>query len=158
VIKELTVERTHDMAYVESVLRVPGIYENITDDSCPSVDELLETNQIENIPSIFLKVSLDKSPAGWYWLVWKGVYLEAHTALLPNCRGRLAIEATKKAIDWVFANTPADGIRSYAWSDAPTSAWLCKRVGMVKENTEAWSATRKNSPVSITYYSLRRPS
>jgi hypothetical protein len=153
----ITVEPTTDEQYIKSVFLNPTIYSQMSDDSCPSQPSDLAGANIMAIPGFFLRAMIDGVPAGVWWLIWKeGDRVEAHTALTDICRGRAAIEATKKAIQWVFENTDAEAITSYAWSDAPAVAWFCRAVGMSKSETKPWPNTRKSKPVEITYYSVNR--
>lgn len=153
----ITVEQTADESYIKSVLLSPSIYAQMKDDSCPVEPAVLGGVDIRAIPGFFLKAIVDGAPAGLWWLIWKGDTVEAHTALLENCRGRTAIRATKAAIEWVFGNTMARAITSYAWSDSPAVAWFCRAVGMSPDRTEPWPATRQGRPVTITHFSIQRP-
>ncbi len=154
---QITVEQTTDEAYIKSVFLNPTIYAEMRDDLCPAEAKDLPHHYAFEISGFFLRVFVDAVPAGFFWLVWKGDEVEAHTALLENCRGRAAINATKIAIDWVFKNTPAKAITSYAWSDAPLASWLCRMVGMACDRTEPWPNPRNGKPVNISYYALKRP-
>ncbi len=153
---KITISKTEDQPYIESVFLNPTIYAEMKDDSCPSEPSLLAGADIRSIPGFFLKVMVGDIPAGAFWLIWKDDAVEAHTALLQNCRGRLAVEATKKAIDWVFSNTAAKAITSYAWSDSPLASWLCRAVNMRKGETKAWPSKRNGKAVDITYYAIQR--
>ncbi len=130
----ITIEKTTDEAYIKSVFLNPTIYSEMKDDSCPDNPEAVGAAFIRTIPGFFLKVIVGGVPAGAFWLIWKGETVEAHTALLQNCRGRCAINATKAAIRWVFENTGAKAITSYAWSDSPLASWLCRAVGMTRRD------------------------
>lgn len=152
----ITVEPTTDEQYIKSVFLNPAIYDQMRDDSCPSDSSSLRDTNIMDIPGFFLRAMLDGIPCGVWWLIWKDDKVEAHTALTDKCRGRLAIEATKQAIEWVFSHTEAQAITSYAWSDSPAVAWFCRAVGMSKDNTKAWPNTRSGKPVSVSYYSVKR--
>lgn len=152
----ISVEPTTDYQYIESVFLNPTIYDQMRDDSCPADPASLRGTDITRIPGFFLRALVGNIPCGVWWLIWHGDKVEAHTALTEQCRGRAAIEATKKAIAWVFANTEAEAITSYAWSDSPAVAWFCRAVGMSKNETKAWPSTRNGKPVSITYYSVNR--
>ncbi len=153
---QITVEQTTDEAYIKSVFLNPIIYAEMKDDSCPMEPQMLGGVDLRAIPGFFLKVLVDGVPAGAYWLIWKGESVEAHTALLQNCRGRAAINATRIAIQWVFEHTGAKAITSYAWSDSPLASWLCRAVGMSHDRTEPWPATRNGVPVEIAYFKIGR--
>jgi len=152
----ITVEQTTDETYIKSVLFNPDIYPAIRDDSCPEESSTLYGVNIMAIPGFFLRVLVDGIPAGVFWAIWKERRIEAHTALLENCRGTRAIKATRAAIKWAFANTAAESVDSFAWSDAPAVKWFCRAVGLSEGRTEKWPNTRNGKPVDITYYSIAR--
>lgn len=152
----ITVEKTTDESYIKSVFLNPTIYSEMKDDSCPADPVMLGDFDVKAIPGFFLKVLVGGVPAGCFWLIWKGEDVEAHTALLENCRGRAAVQATQAAIHWVWENTGAKAITSYAWSDSPLASWLCRAVNMRKMETKAWPAKRSGKAVDITYYTIGR--
>lgn len=152
----ILVEQTYDESYIKAVFLNPAIYHMMRDDSCPKEPKELSRAEIMGVPGFFLKAFVDGMPAGIWWLIWKGRKVEAHTALLENCRGRKAIQATKQAIQWVFDNTSAEAITSYAWSDSPAVAWFCRAVGMQPTSTTPWPHTRNGAKVDITHYEIGR--
>lgn len=153
----ITVDQTKDESYIKSVFLNPAIYQDMKDDSCPAEPSLLAGVDIKSVPGFFLRALVDGKPAGVWWLIWKGDTVEAHTALLGECRGRRAIAATKLAIEWVWKNTGARAITSYAWSDSPSVAWFCRAVGMLPTETRPWPSTRSGHAVDITYFNINRP-
>lgn len=153
---DVTVEPTTDEPYIKSVFLNPEIYAEMKDDSCPESPTMLSAVDIKAIPGFFLRVLVGGEPGGVFWLLWKGDSVEAHTALMKNCRGRKAIQAVKAAVAWVFSHTEASKITSYAWSDAPAVKWFCRAVGMAEKQTEPWRSTRGGKPVDITYYEITR--
>jgi Protein of unknown function (DUF2824) len=152
----ISVEPTTDETYIKSVFLNPTTYRDMSDDSCPADPATLMGVNIMAVPGFFLRALVDGVPCGVWWLIWRGDTVEAHTALTPECRGARAIKATKAAIQWVFANTNAAAITSYAWSDSPAVAWFCRAVGMTKTETKPWPATRQGKPVEISYYAIQR--
>lgn len=154
---EITVEQTTDEPYIKSVFLNPAIYGSMKDDSCPESPMILQGVDIKAVPGFFLKACVDGVPAGAWWFVWKGENVEAHTALLENCRGRDAIRAGRMAIAWVWQHTGAKAIQSYAWSDAPAVHWFCRAVGLKAGDTAPWPNTRNGATVDITHFSISRP-
>jgi hypothetical protein len=152
----ITVEPTTDESYIKSVFLNPSIYASMKDDSSPSDPLALMDRDIMGIPGFFLRCMVDGTPAGVWWLIWKGDTVEAHTALLENCRGARAVKATRMAIRWVFENTGARAITSYAWSDSPAVAWFCRAVGMSPTRSEPWPSTRSGRPVAIQWFNINR--
>lgn len=152
----ITVEPTSDESYIKSVFLNPSIYADMKDDSSPSDPSVLADRDIMGIPGFFLRVLMDGVACGVFWLIRKDGGVEAHTALLPTCRGRAAITATRKAMQWVFDNTDAAFIRSYAWSDSPAVAWFCRAVGLKPAERAPWPNTRNGASVDIQWFNLNR--
>jgi hypothetical protein len=152
----ITVEPTTDESYIKSVFLNPTIYASMKDDASPSDPASLMDRDIMGIPGFFLRAVVDGVPAGVWWLIWKDESVEAHTALLENCRGARAIKATRAAIRWVFDNTAAKAITSYAWSDSPAVSWFCRAVGMSPTRSERWPATRNGQAVDIQWFNINR--
>jgi len=153
----ISVEPTADTDYIKSVFLNPSIYDSMRDDSCPSTPSDTTLGLESAPPGVFLKVKMDGNPCGVFWLRWiDGAKIEVHTALLEPCRGRRAIDAAKALMSWVWSNTVAVAIRSYAWSDAPVVSWFCRAVGMREQETVAWPNTRNGKPVAITYFEIER--
>lgn len=153
---QVTVEPTTDEFYIKSVFLNPTIYAMMRDDNSPADPLALMGVNIKAIPGFFLRVLVDGVASGVFWLIWKDDKLEAHTALLSGCRGARAIKAARAAQAWVWANTGAKAVTSYAWSDSPAVAWFCRAVGMVAVGTKPWPATRSGRSVDITYYNINR--
>lgn len=152
---QIAIHPTTDYDYISQVFHNPTIYSQMIDDSCPKDPAQLIVAACQ-LPGFFLKALLNGQAVGLFWLMWRNGSLEAHTALLPECRGRNAIRMTKEALKWCFQNTETKEVRSYAWSDCPVVRWFCRSVGLVEEKTELWSNTRNGQPVNITYFSINR--
>ncbi len=152
----IVIEKTTDEQFIKSVFLNTTIYEGMKDDRCPGEPSILSGVDMKAIPGFILKATVDGVVAGCYWLIWKGRDLEAHTALLPHCRGAQAVAATRAALLWVFDNTSAVRVTSYAWSDSPAVKWFCRKVGMTELLTCSYPNTRKGQMVDVTYYSISR--
>lgn len=152
----IRVEHTTDEAYILSVFLNPKIYAEMRDDSCPAEPTILGNRNLKSIPGFFLRVFVSDVPAGAFWLVWKGAILEAHTALLENCRGRDAIRAARLAMRAVFSETLAPAVSSYAFSDSPRVQWFCRAVGMRETGREPHLHTRSGRPVDVIHYDIAR--
>lgn len=151
----IEVEPTKDKQLIASVFLNPTIYAAMSDDSCPKDGHVL-LGAIMAIEGIFLKVTRGTELCGVFWFRGAPPSLEVHTALLPSCRGSDAIMAARKAAEWVFGQTDATEITSYAWSDLPAVRWFCRALGMTQTKTEAWKETRNGQRVDITHFSLKK--
>jgi len=153
----ITVEPTTEDKFIKDMFLNPDIYAEMKDDNSPANPESLRSVDILALPGVFLKVLRDGVACGCFWFLWKDDHtLETHTALDRTCRGRKAIEAARVAREWIFSNTTAKEITSYAWSDSPAVDWFCRAIGMTKREVKPWPATRNGKPVAITYYAIGR--
>jgi hypothetical protein len=152
----IAIEKTTDEQFIKSVFLNPEIYAGMKDDRCPDEPVFLSSVDMKALPGFFLRATVDGVVAGCYWLMWKGRDLEAHTALLPHCRGGVALAVTREALRFVFANTECGRVISYAWSDCPAVKWFCRKVGMTELLTCSYPNTRKGQMVDVTYYSISR--
>lgn len=151
-----TVEQTFDKEYIKNVLLTPSILKEMSDDSVPqNIGDVMMLG-LDIIGGHFLKVTQDGEDAGAFWLVPTPNGLEAHTALLPNCRGKSAVSAGRQCIEWCFKNTDAQEITSYAFSDSPAVHWFCRILGLKAFLTEPWRHTRNGQQVNITRYRIQR--
>ena len=150
------IKLTTDKVYIESIFMNPDITNQMRDDASKDLTGEHIMLGLEKLGGFFLKVIKDGTDAGLFWLRPLHDGFEAHTALLPSCRGKDAVKATRMAIAWVFEHTEIPYISSYAFSDSPSVSWFCRAVGMEPVKTEPWSSTRNGKPVDITYFKINR--
>ncbi len=152
----ISLKLTTDKEYIKSIFLNPDITNQMRDDASRDLTggEFMLGYQI--LGGFCLKVIKDGADAGLFWLRPLHDGFEAHTALLPLCRGKDAVKAARMAIKWVLDNTETPYISSYAFSDSPSVSWFCRAVGMEPVKTESWSSTRNGKPVSITYFKINR--
>jgi len=153
---DISIEQTLDEEYIHSMLTDPAIFESMRDDSCPKSPQEVLFPPLALMGGYFLKVINAGKECGLFWFRPVEGGLEAHTALLPSCRGRSAIMAGKMAVKWVFDNTGFSRITSYSWSDSPAIDWFCRQVGLTPFDTKPWPNTRNGNPVDVTYFQIQR--
>lgn len=149
----ISIEPTTDTSYMQAVISDPRVYNDTKDDSLPVVPAIVDFDSLLEAGVVFLKALRDGIEAGLFMFVPKGqgVY-EAHTILLPNCRGAAAIKAARAAVNWMFSRTICREVRSYAFSDTPAVQWFAKAVGLHEISRQPHSATRSGQPVEMIYY------
>ncbi len=152
----ITIKLTTDKSYIESIFLNPDITNQMRDDASKDITAEQFMLGLQILGGFYLKVIKDGVDAGLFWLRPLQDGLEAHTALLPSCRGKDAVKATRMAIKWVLDNTETPYISSYAFSDSPAISWFCRAVGMAPFKTEPWTSTRNGKPVDITYFKINR--
>ncbi len=149
----ITVEPTTDTDYMQEVISNPKVYQDTKDDSLPPSPAFVDFQGLMEAGVVFLKAIRDGISAGIFMFVPKGrgVY-EAHTILLPNCRGSAAIKAARAAVSWMFGRTICREVRSYSFSDTPAVQWFAKAVGLHEISRQPHPSTRGGKPVEMIYY------
>lgn len=143
----VTVEPFSDVGYVDRLAHRPEILPFVTTDQVPdiSVPALMQAPD-----TLFLLARFEGVPCGGFLFVGN----EVHTMLLPPLRGRHAIEAGKKMVEWARKNRPWDSLKSYCYSTNPQTEWFAKRVGFVVTGTRDDNTTIGGCPVTTSLLEL----
>jgi hypothetical protein len=139
----------HDPAYIDEVLG--ALFDQITIDgfdSAPPGETALELPGL-----LFLQVMDGDERRGLF--MFNGH--EVHTMLMPEFRGRRAINAGKAALAWIWANTSFDRVTSYAYSNAPHVLLYAKLVGLRPVGVIDEGVTIHGRRVQTTRLEIRRP-
>jgi hypothetical protein len=119
------------------LVKMPDIWERISDDTSPRINEISFESRVADDRNKFLLVLLNGTVAGFFSILnmTPGVY-EVHTVLLDSCHGSLAVTAVKMAMDWMYANTNALMLTTFCPDYLPqalTMALACggKKLGYV---------------------------
>ena len=138
-------------------MKLPEIWEASVDDSCPPPEEVDVADAIDNL--VFLAVESDGEVVGVFvsTLPDSSGSIEAHTMMTKKCRGRMAIEAGKKAIEWFFSNLGCKRIQSWCFSDAPNVIFFAKHCGFSFLRNRDRPVSRKGKQVEILEFYLDKP-
>ena len=130
--ESVTVQPTRDWNLVMQLIE--RFHERVLDDATeslphPMLNELVR-QLVTDPANAVLKVSVDSQPAGCFVFKRdKPDTYEIHTLLLPNCRGRLALAAGKKALQAVFGRPEIKWIVGFCPPTLPEVFWFGKRLG-----------------------------
>jgi hypothetical protein len=149
----ITIDRSYDVDLIDYIIRNPSIYASMSDDSCPSDPSRVTVESVIDT-CLFLLVKIDAVVSGCFMLEPNDKSYTAHTALLPNCRGRRAISAGRAMLKWVFGNTECREVTSYAFSDSPHVDWFARAVGLRVTGVADYPNTRNGKHVSVTNFSI----
>lgn len=100
--------RTFDAEMVNRIMRHPKVYPHISDDSCPKAEDFDCSEAMKREGFYFLLVS--GGEGAFMFHNHSRILYEVHTMLLPECWGRKALEASRAAVRWMFANTLCEKI------------------------------------------------
>ena len=155
--KMITIHPTDNMDFVSDVISNENIYEGMCDDSCPKNPLELNFSALSGNGNVFLEVDVNGKPGGLFFFMKKenNVY-EVHTALLPNCRGKNAVDAGRMSAEWAFNNLPCNEIISYSLSDSPQVLIFAKIIGMEEVSRSMNAHTRHGVEVSKIMLSLKK--
>lgn len=151
----VTVGPTSDVAYMDSVLRQPDIYESISHDASPPAEKLTVGGLVSAGINRFLLVSVDGEPAGFFMLVnrCRGVY-EVHTNLTMKCRGKLSVRAGIEGCKWMFLNTDAMKLVSFCPSCSPETSYFASLVGFNRDFTQTDRWVKHGKKHDVIHVSL----
>lgn len=155
--KEIEVRQTRDAKLIDSLVKDKDVWPGLVDDSCPGPDEIDIASVVDKF--IFLEVVSDGSASGVIIATKPnedGVS-EVHTILTATCRGRDAINAGKKAINWLFSNAECKRLESYCYSDSPHVYFFAKCCGFSCLRKRPHPVTRQGKPVDVFDLFLNNP-
>ena len=126
---EIWVCRTFDMAAISRIMKSPEVYEHISDDGSPSVDDY---QPIDDERVIYIGIEHDEEIQGVFMCVpQNSVTLEVHTCMTKPLFGR-SVECASRAIEWVWQNTGFQRIVTNVPTYNKLAAKLSVRAGMKK--------------------------
>jgi hypothetical protein len=151
----LTVNPTTDVDYIDSIMHHPEVMPGLVDDFLDNPSMESSGPALAKFHNVVLRVDDGGTGQGWIWFLDRGNRSwEAHTALLPCCRGAKAVRAAKLCVRWMFDHEDCDEVVSYAWSDSPKVLLFARWVGLAPFKTEPYPATRNGKKVDITWMSV----
>jgi hypothetical protein len=126
----LSFETTFDYDLVRRILTEPSIYEGIRDDTAPEPEQF----QPEKNPRLHYILVRDSGEIlGLFVCVLHNlVCWEAHTCLLPHCRGRRALEVYREGMRWLKAHTSCRKVIGSIQPENKAALWISLRSGLTK--------------------------
>lgn len=123
----LSIERTHDMAVVRSILSHPRVWQHLHDDG------MQEPSPVDH-EGFFWMLVADDEPAGVFLLhAHNTICYEVHTALLPRIWGTGANEAYQLCAAWVFEETPCLKVITHVPTYNLRALAFAERCGFCRE-------------------------
>lgn len=147
---EVVLKHSTDAERLNWLVNHPTITDGVRDDS--NVGDLdLSPFLGPESPHIFLHIFVDGMEAGFFFLANFGAFYELHSGLLPEFRGRIALQCGREMQKWVFAHTYTNELRTWAWSTSKHVLLLAKVAG--------FSETSRNvHPVPVNGFLVERVS
>jgi len=152
----ITIEPTDDNEYIRSVFLGPDNIKEMKDDSINDSAVHYMVEHFGLFGGFFLKVLVNGIASGLFWFRPVGDEYEGHAALEKNCRGKKAVIAGKKAVNYCFEKTGTKAVTSVFWSDNPAVGVFCKSLGMKFSHKEPWPNTRNGKPVEVIHFKTLR--
>ena len=127
----LELQRSHDLDYLNRMVNHPSIFPFIKDDT---VTENVDLSALDTNSNFLLKALADGKEAGFFVLLATDNGIELHSALLPEFRGKTAIDFGNLVISWTAKHTNYDKLTTWAWDFARNVIWAIKKVGVKEES------------------------
>lgn len=116
------------MDTINRIVSNPDIWNDITDDHASPVIVL----QIPGLMWVLVKE--EENICGAYLLEFRNCRCyEVHTCILPEYRGKKAIEIGKQGLEWIFNNTPCLKIITHVPECNPKAFVYARKCGFKQE-------------------------
>lgn len=132
----MTIEETRNWKVILDIVRHPEIRAGVFGDNWEKLSHNLHNiikDMVENPENhSLLVIDNDKAVGCWVLKHQDGGVMEVHTLLLPECRGKLALEAGKMAMRFVSKLNDVTGLVSYCPICHPEVYWFARMLGWKK--------------------------
>ena len=146
----MIINRTFDANLIDGILNHKSIKPHIGDDSTTSKDIYYP------IKDHLIYLTTECKSLLFVGFPVNSYTLDAHTAVLPELRGKQAVKAGKAAIDWVFNNTKYIKIVGATPSDNKLAMRFNRLIGLNREGVCKESIVRGGRLIDRIYYGVER--
>lgn len=123
-----------DRDMVDKILKDPEIYKHLGDDGSLPAENFTSLYLLTNPMIYMLKAIIEDDIAGLIGFYPRNfVSYDIHITVLPQYRGKTGVEVMKKAIDWMFENTPCRKVIANAPTSNRPAYALAIKCGFQKE-------------------------
>lgn len=148
----IEIEETKDFVILNKIIRDPSVYPFISADHSPEPNEYSVKGHVGLPENVFYLVKMHDNLVGCF-IFTSG---EMHTCLLPDCRGKYAIEAGRKVII-KFEQEHPETITSFAWEEEPRTTWYANKLGFIAiGQSELSTYTRNGKNMTVIRYIKNR--
>lgn len=126
-IRRATVE---DIEFIKKVYGCPDMWYWLGDDNTPPLESIDITPLISSPAFFFL---IPGVTGVFMFHQWNSITFEMHSAVLPEYRGKCAMEGARLAGMWMFGNTPCRKIVTLVPKTNVRAMYLARRGGMKQE-------------------------
>lgn len=134
----MIIVRSFDYELIRQIMINPAIYPYISDDGTPEpwLFKPIESSQFYYL----LVLDNDNIVLGLFLVHPHNIAMyEIHTCLLPHCRGKMADEAGKLVLEWIFENTPCQKVMTHVPEYNRSALKYAERAGMQIEGVNRLS-------------------
>lgn len=148
---DIQFQRSDDAAYFNRMTNHPSISPFIRDDVTQGE---LDFSKVDMNACHCLKCLVEGQEAGFAILIPTDEGLELHSGLLPQFRGRIAIEAGKELVRWAFTQTSCRKLTTWAWDSARHVLLVTKAIGFTEESRRDWPHTVNGKHVQQVHFTI----
>lgn len=141
----------NDVDFIKMVFSTPGIWDAVSDDNTPSIDKL-DMSVVVNTTYMLIPDNI----GCFTYHPWNSVTWEMHSAVLPEYRGKQALEGASLAGHWMFDNTPCRKIVTLIPANNVRARALAHAGGMVKEGIVTQSYLKGGKLIDMHIYGITK--
>jgi len=149
-VRRATVE---DTDFIKSVYGHPDIWKAVSDDNTPDI-EVVDFTPLLSAPTVFFLIP--DAIGVFFYHPWNSTTYEMHSAVLPEHRGKGAMEGARLAGMWMFDNTPCQKIVTLVPVINIRARFLARRGGMVEEGRVTRSFLKDGVLVDQRLYAITK--
>lgn len=136
-----------DLDLVHSIMKHPDVFPYIKDDRSPSAEDFSAAEALASPVLYFL------NPApGCLFIFYPFVsstMFEGHTCVVPESRGRVAIQAGKDVIQWMFSNTACEKIVGFFAEDNRRALLGANHMGLRRTHVVTGGMRRDGQKINL---------
>lgn len=151
----MTLTRSTDYDLIRSVITHPAIWDAVSDDFTPPVEEW---NPVRSDSVWFVTVHDGDELLGLWMLVWHSqIMIECHTCLLPTCGYGRARAAARQMTAWVFRETPCRRVITCIPRYNRAARKFARAAGMMPVGIEEACYLKHGKYYDIMRFGMSRP-
>lgn len=150
---KIELQPSHDVGYFNRMVNHPEILPAVRDDRRTGA---LDLTALDDGNNILLKVLVDDREAGFIIMLVRPEEdaLEMHSGMLPDFRGRIALEVGRRVIDWAVHQTSFRKLVTWAWDVARHTCFMARIIGFTEESRSDWPYTVAGKKVQRVLFNI----
>lgn len=148
---DIHVKRIFDSKIIEKVLKHKDVFKFICDDFTDDIEAFDLSTAAKNKSAYFVGAFVgDEIAAMFFYHPINHILFEVHSAVLPQYRGKLAVNMAKQSLKWIIDHTECKKVIGNIPEGYGAALALAKRAGLQVEGINRLSFMKNNKLLNQT--------